>query len=105
MICPKCGIWIDRFGRCGCTTRHPRSTKRWVTMLVAVLTLLLSLVAAPAMASDYCDDNPSDPMCRDLEQWPVIEPDPEPIVGPGPCHSDTPWGCYQYRVFLPEVQR
>lgn len=25
----------------------------------------------------------------------------DPIVGPGPCHSDTPWGCYENRVFLP----
>lgn len=27
----------------------------------------------------------------------------DPIVGPGPCHSDTPWGCYENRVFLPFV--
>lgn len=27
----------------------------------------------------------------------------EPIVGPGPCNSDTPWGCYAYRLFLPGV--
>ena len=23
------------------------------------------------------------------------------IVGPGPCSSDTPWGCYEYRQHLP----
>lgn len=28
-----------------------------------------------------------------------------PIVGPGPCHSDTEWGCYEYRVFMPFLQR
>lgn len=27
-----------------------------------------------------------------------------PILGPGPCNSDTPWGCYAYQVFLPEVR-
>lgn len=26
---------------------------------------------------------------------------PEPIIGPGPCHSDTPWGCYPHQVWLP----
>ena len=24
-----------------------------------------------------------------------------PIVGPGPCSSDTPWGCYRFQVWLP----
>lgn len=27
-----------------------------------------------------------------------------PIVGPGPCNSDTPWGCYAFRVWLPMVK-
>lgn len=27
----------------------------------------------------------------------------EPIVGPAPCHSDTPWGCYANRLYLPVV--
>lgn len=27
-----------------------------------------------------------------------------PIVGPGPCNSDTPYFCYAYQVFLPEVR-
>ena len=27
-----------------------------------------------------------------------------PILGPGPCSSDTPWACYAYQVFLPEVR-
>ena len=26
-----------------------------------------------------------------------------PIVGPGPCSSDTPWGCYAHQVWLPVV--
>jgi hypothetical protein len=25
----------------------------------------------------------------------------DPIVGPGPCHSDTPWGCSERRQYLP----
>ena len=106
MRCKKCDEWIDGFGRCACS--GPPTTRRaaWrLRALSVVLALLFALVAVPAMASDYCAANPSDPICQDLEQWPIIEPDPEPIVGPGPCHSDTPWGCYQYRVFLPEVQR
>lgn len=27
-----------------------------------------------------------------------------PIVGPGPCNSDTPWGCYAFQVWLPMVK-
>jgi len=23
-ICPKCGVWIDRFGRCNCNSRFGR---------------------------------------------------------------------------------
>lgn len=29
--------------------------------------------------------------------------DTEPIIGPGPCHSDTPWGCYPHRIWLPAI--
>ena len=29
--------------------------------------------------------------------------DEGPIVGPGPCSSDTPWGCYRFQVWLPAV--
>ena len=27
----------------------------------------------------------------------------DPIVGPGPCNSDTPWGCFEHNVFMPLV--
>jgi hypothetical protein len=27
----------------------------------------------------------------------------EPIIGPAPCHSDTLWGCYANRLYLPVV--
>ena len=70
MRCKKCDEWIDGFGRCACS--GPPTTRRaaWrLRALSVVLALLFALVAVPAMASDYCDDNPSDPMCRDLEQW------------------------------------
>ena len=26
-----------------------------------------------------------------------------PIVGPGPCSSETPWGCFAHQVWLPAV--
>ena len=32
-----------------------------------------------------------------------LPPDTEPIIGPGPCHSDTPWGCYPVRLWLPVI--
>ena len=25
------------------------------------------------------------------------------VTGPGPCNSDTPWGCFPERVYLPAV--
>lgn len=27
----------------------------------------------------------------------------EPIIGPSPCHSETLWGCYANRLYLPVV--
>lgn len=54
-----------------------------------VIGVALALLAGPVAAQCGCEG----------------EPTPEPIVGPGPCHSDTPWGCYAERVFLPAIQR
>ncbi len=39
-------------------------------------------------------------------QWSTVNGQVEeepPIVGPGPCSSDTPWGCFAHRVWLPVV--
>lgn len=48
---------------------------RWVLVVVTVVTLL---VWRPALADG-------------------------PVIGPGPCSSDTPWGCFPHRVWLPVV--
>lgn len=72
-------IW--KCPRCGlpvriCGGNCQRSRRRWRT---GVLTagMALALLATPLQA--------------------------QTIVGPGPCHSDTPWGCYWHRVLLPMI--
>jgi hypothetical protein len=43
---------------------------------------------------------------RCVAVWIVVAwmtPEPPPIIGPGPCHSDTIWGCYAHRLWLPVI--
>lgn len=76
-VCPVCGVWIDSHGRCNCNSHRPSLT-------LALLPLLL-------LAGSTC------PGC--------MPPEPEPIViiGPAPCHSDTPGFCGATRIYMPII--
>jgi hypothetical protein len=49
-----------------------------ISIALGIATALLS--PAPAVANDGCIDHPGAPECNDLETWPIIEPDPEPVI-------------------------
>lgn len=70
--CPRCGLPARICG--GACQRRAHK--------IASAALALVLLAAPLHAP-HTDDAPG------------------PIIAPGPCHSDTPWGCYPYRLFVP----
>ena len=40
-VCPKCGIWIDDLGRCGCTTAPARRIDKSTVIFAAVILLAL----------------------------------------------------------------
>jgi hypothetical protein len=97
-ICPKCGVVIGTYGQCNCNSRRPAwvSLLRFLRLLTAIAVLALGMYGSvQAQHADYCDDHPTAPECEDIEDW--------PIIGPGPCHSDTPWGCYEFQVWMPVI--
>lgn len=63
----------------------------WFSLIVfLVVVLALMLLSAPGQAEGQCCFTP--------------EPEPPiPTLGPAPCNSDTPWGCYEHRLYLPAI--
>ena len=59
----------------------------WTVIMVVIVLLILAVLPAQASVGAQC----------------CYTPAPEPTVGEGPCNSDTPWGCYPHRTYLPAV--
>lgn len=104
---------VDKFGR-------PLVTAVLVLVMAAAV---LNTGTAAAQCTPECSQVP-EPAVRFSQVWlPVVAVDEEngqrsmangqwstvgeegPIVGPGPCHSDTPHFCYAHQIFLPGVAK
>lgn len=90
--------------------------RRLALAAVVVVTAVTGLVWRPAAAqcTVECRAVP-EPAVTFAQVWlPMVETgargegrgapmEDGPVVGPGPCHSDTPWGCYTHQVWLAAV--
>ena len=90
MICPVCRVFIDRFGRCNCNSQRPAQPSapahdRFVVAIIIIVGAVLLWLPAGAQCDASCS------------------PAPEPILGPGPCNSDTPHFCYERQIYLPLI--
>jgi len=85
--CGNCGgTWWGTGGSCpscGSGDVHTRNP----LLIVGLATLVLMLALLPTIAQAQAS----------------LPPNTEPIIGPGPCHSDTPWGCYEFQVWMPVI--
>ena len=85
--------------------------------VLAVVTVVTLLWAVPALAqcTVECRDVPEPATSFHQVFLPTVETgargegrgaravEDGPIVGPGPCSSETPWGCFAHQVWLPAV--
>ena len=85
---------------------------RWVLVVVVTAVTLLGWRAAAAQCTVECRAVPEPAVTFGQVFLPAIETgargevraaEEGPIVGPGPCSSDSPWGCFAHQVWLPAI--